>query len=476
MLNTPLIWILVPVAAAGVMLLLRRWPRLTLVLGTGFALLLAWAALTAPIGEEIDPGLLAFIPGLAARLQSLTLEDSFTLLGRRFILGQSARLELSLIYFSLAFWLGGAILGRVNARFAPSAVLLTALLTAVIAVRPFLFAALLLEIAILVSIPLLAIPSRSVPPGVLRFLTQSTLGTPALLLAVWMASSTVGGTLDPTRTVQTIALLALGFALLVPFFPFHSWLPMLGGEANPYVAAFILFSIPGAVTLFGHNLLINYPWLASQAAVRDGLLLAGALMTLAGGLWAIFERNLGRMLGHAVTVQVGMTILSLALLAQRGPAIAPGIFFALFLPRAIGMALWALALVALSSQAEGLTFSEVEGLGRSTPITALSLVLAHFSLAGLPLLASFPVFMALWTALAPVSQVFTFLSIAGTAGLLIGGIRAAAALFTAPAETPWSISEPWTLLTLLLAGCLILFILGVAPHLFFPRLIALIQF
>jgi len=68
------------------------------------------------------------------------------------------------------------------------AILGTALLTAALGVEPFLYAAVLIHIAVLASIPILSPEGKKPRTGILRYLILQTLALPLILLAGWLLS------------------------------------------------------------------------------------------------------------------------------------------------------------------------------------------------------------------------------------------------------------------------------------------------
>lgn len=471
--NAPAIWILFPGICAAALYFLRRWTRLTNLAGISIALLLAILALAVPIGETFS---LAPIPALSA----LQIGDTWVFQGRRFILEDSSRPALAFVFLSLAFWFGGASAASTNRLFVPVGLGIVTLLNASVAVEPFLYAALLIEMAALVSIPMLSPPGKPAGRGILRFLTFQTLGLPFILLAGWLLSGTEINPADPEIVLRAAVMMILGFSFQMAVFPFHTWIPMLAEEVHPYSAAFVLFVIPSAISLLALEFLNRYAWLGTEAGGYLVLQFLGALMVLAGGIWAAFQRNLKRMLGYAAITETGQALLALSLgfsgvipADPAGSVPLVGLYFAQFLPRMLGLTLWALGLSTLQTAAPGLDFEHVRGIARKMPAASAAVALAHISLAGFPLLASFPTHLALWSALSVQSLPATLLSLIGSAGLLMGALRTLAVLLTGSGSEEWQVLENRRQLGLLAAGGILLFLLGIFPQWFLPSLVAL---
>jgi formate hydrogenlyase subunit 3/multisubunit Na+/H+ antiporter MnhD subunit len=429
--SAPNIWIIFPGIVAVILFLLRRQERAVLITGTATCLWLSWVAGQLPIGVAMTFGQFSF-----------KVSETLSILGREFILVDADRPFLSLLYLLSAIWLLGAFYGQPGGVFVPFAMGMVSLLTAALAVEPFLYAALIFEITALLAIPLLVPPGLRPGRGVFRFLAFQTFGMPFILFTGWMLAGVEASPGDLDLVVRAGVLLGIGFAFLLAVFPFHSWIPMLAEEAHPYIAVFIFFMLPGMVSLFGLGFLDRYTWLRESEAVLLLLRSVGMVMAVVGGLWAAFETHLGRMLGFAVVVEMGLNLLAIGLGDHQGVVI----YFWLVLSRVVALVLWAIALTRIRSRMKGdLRFDGVRGLGRYRPLSSATLLIAHFSMAGLPLLAGFPVRLALWQHLADLYPVVAGGAILGSVGLLVGGLRTMETMFIPiEQEDPFDEDEPKT--------------------------------
>jgi NADH-quinone oxidoreductase subunit N len=128
--SAPIVWILIPLVVGLILYIIRRREGLVFVIGVTLSLALAILARFQPINETYRFG------GF-----SVQVVDSFSVLGRRFILQPEKAPILVLIYLGVAFWFSGALVARTSRLFIPVGLMISALVTAALAVEPFLFAA-----------------------------------------------------------------------------------------------------------------------------------------------------------------------------------------------------------------------------------------------------------------------------------------------------------------------------------------------
>jgi len=450
--SAPLIWIIFPAAVAIPGLLISN-QRILSILGGSVAVLLALIALVVPIDQALQVG------GF-----SLKIAPAIDILGRRLILIPADGSLLAIFYGLVAMWFFGSEVTDTARRLVPLGLIVVALLVASIAVEPFLYAAILIEMAVLLAIPLLLPLDQAPGPGVMRFLIYQTLGMPFILFAGWLLAGVEASPGDLALAVQSATILGLGFAFLLAMFPLYTWLPMLAEEVSPYVLGFLFWVLPTITIIFGMGFLDRYSWLRTSGQLSQIMSVGGLLMVVTGGLWSAFQRHLSRQMAYAVIAETGFSLLALSLSPEK----AVDAIFLLIIPRSLALLVWAMSLSRMREQVQPLRFGNVQGMARTHPVTAAGLILAHFSVAGFPLLAGFPIRLALWEGLASQSLGVAFWFLVGILGLLTGATRTLAVLVMAPQGTGWELQERWGSGILIGLGAAALFVLGIFPQIFRP--------
>ncbi len=455
--NAPIIWIGLPILVA---ILIRFIPRRDVIagIGSGVAFLLGMGTLLLP-----------FDTALALGSFSIKISSTFEVLGRRFSLTSADTLILAIVYFSASFWFAASHTSGAARRLVSIGLLIIALLVASFAVEPFLYAALLIEIAVLLSMPLISPPGQSPSRGAIRFLIFQTLAMPLILFAGWLIAGVEANPGELTQVGESAILLGLGLMLLLAIFPFFSWIPMLAEDTNPFVAGFLFWIFPTLALFFGLRFLDNYAWIRESAELTGILQGAGSLMVVTGGLWAAFQRHAGRTFAYAIIVENGLSLLALSL----GNPLNLDYFILLLIPRAIGIGLWAYSLATLKEVKASLRFREIKGLGRTQPITALGILFASLSMLGFPLLPKFPIILTLWSSIGEQSPGTALWLALGIAGLATGIIRNLAVLALSNPGIQWKSNETLPQRIFIGLGVLLLFTMGAIPQwvqLFLARL------
>jgi NADH-quinone oxidoreductase subunit N len=444
--SAPGLWIFLPIIMGTILILVHNQKVLALVSGF-LCIFLALGAFLFPIDELVS-----------TRFISFKLDPSVQLLGRSLTLSNSDRGWLALLFGASAFWFMASATIIIARRLVPTGLVITGLLVASLAVEPFLYASLLIEAAVLISIPMLSPPGKKPGKGILRFLIYQTLALPFILLAGWLLAGLDANPGDLDLVILSVVILGLGFALLLAVFPFYTWIPLLAEEAHPFIAGFILWSFPTVGMLFGVSFLDRYAWLRETAALLPILVAVGVLMVATAGIFALFQRHLGRMMGYAVMLGNGFSLLCLGLGGSFLDA-----FLLLFIPRLVGVALSALTLANLQKFIPSLTINDLKRSGKAWSFSSLGFVLAGFSLAGMPLFASFPLHQAVWVALARQSFLSVIWLFMGCVGLIIASFRVLVALTSNTTNLPWGSSESLLQRFFIIFAAIALLVMGIFP-------------
>ena len=456
--NAPLIWIIFPLILAPIFWLPRR-ANVTAFFGGLVALFFSFLAWVFPIDTALR---------ISAEL-SIKIAPNFAIFGRQILLTPERQPLLVLIYGLAALWFFGASAAGIARRLVPIGLAITALMVASLAVEPFLYAALLIETAVLLSVPLLSPPNEKPGRGILRYLIYQTLAMPFILFAGWLLAGVESSPGDIELVVQSATLLALGFAFLLAIFPLYTWIPILLEETSPYAVGFILWLLSTATLLFAISFLNRYAWLREFQELPTALRTTGLLMIVTGGFWAAFQRHLGRMMGYATVVNTGFSLLSLSLLDEYQLSA----FFLLLIPQSLGLAVWSLAISSLKLREGSLEFKSLQGFSQKYPVIFAGLLFAHFSAAALPLLAGFPPIFAIWEGIAQNTLGGALWIAAGLAGLFSGAIRTLAVGVMGDDNTRFSLGGSYLQNILIGIGTILLIVLGIFPQILHPLLINL---
>jgi formate hydrogenlyase subunit 3/multisubunit Na+/H+ antiporter MnhD subunit len=413
--SAPMIWIGLPIALAGLLFLLRNLRFPVFISGLLLSSWLWIAAWLLPIGEVITLG-----------GRSFRILESFSIFGRDFILLDSDRGLLVLVYFALMIWILGSWFAKPGSAFIPLSFVLSAILVGALAVEPFLYAALLIEISVLIAVPLLSPPHQTPGRGVFRFLAFQTLGMPFILLAGWFLTGLEASPGQTGLVLRAGLMIGIGLSFLLALVPFHSWVPQVAEESHPYVAAFLLFLLPSMISIFGLGFLDRFIWLRESESVYLGLRVVGALMLLMGGAWGAVEKHLGRFLGHITIAETGIGLLAVGI----GSADGVLLFFWLMVARLVSFVPLATGISMIWEKNDGkIRLNELWGRGHQMPLIAGLVIITQFSLVGAPLLVGFSARLALWRVLAGVAPLIAAAGLLGNIGLLVGAVRSVNALF-----------------------------------------------
>ena len=446
--SAPILWIVVPLVVAALLLILRD-ERVTTISASLVCVLLAVTAWLLPIDTVFTVGKLAF-----------KISPSLEIFGRSMSLTAAEQPLLILIYGAAFVWFAVSASVHLARRLIPLGLSITAMLVASLAVQPFMYAALLIEMAVLLAVPVLSPPGQVPGRGTLRFLIFQTLAMPFILFSGWLLAGVEANPGDLTLVTQAAILLGLGFTFLLAVFPFSTWIPLLAEETPPLLAGFVFWIFPTAGLLFLTNFLERYTWLRTASVLPTVLSFAGILMVAAGGLLSAFQRQLGRIMAYAVMMETGFSLLALSLNSLTGV----GLFIALFIPRLLSLVAWSFALTILQKGAPGLRFRDLKGWGRIWPFASIGVLLASLSLVGLPALAGFPIRQVLVEALIRPSGGLVVWIFLGSLGLAIAIVRTLAVLTMSPEGMKWETRETPSQKIVFVIGWVLLFLLGLFPQ------------
>tara|TARA_R110002072_G_scaffold46082_1_gene127827 strand:- start:6149 stop:7621 length:1473 start_codon:yes stop_codon:yes gene_type:complete len=193
---------------------------------------------------------------------------------------------------------------------------------------------------------------------------------------------------DSPTAITAFCFLAAGILLKLAAFPLHGWIP----NAYAYAPSSVSALFAGTATKIALYLLIRIIHTVFGIEFALGILpfdeliiLLGLCGVFAGSIKAIFEDNLKRMFAYSSVAQVGYLMIGVGLLSASGlTATLVHVFNHALMKSAVF-----LALGAVIYRTGLVSIKDIAGLGTRMPLTMATIVIAGFSLIGLPATSGF---------------------------------------------------------------------------------------
>lgn len=445
----PLVLLGLPLVAAGLTYLVRRWALLAALAAALTTAALAVLCLRLPLDRS------AFVLG-----QEVAFGRPVVLIGRTLQLDAAGQAWLALVFaLAAVLYLLAWRLQQGRMFFSVSLVILSQYVLIVL-LQTFSLAVLVLAMAAAVAVFMIQGERPGSVRGAQRYLLVTFLAVPLLLAAGWLTTQAL---LDPQNAQaarQALLPAALGFALFLAVFPFGTWMPALAADAPPLVTAF-LFTAGQAMAIFlALTFVRTVPGTLDSQTARDVLQVAGLVTAVSAGVIAAVQRDLGRTFGYAALSDLGYLLLAAGLGGSQGASL--GLLH--MVNRSTAIVLIAAALAVVRQYGGSDAFSELAGTARSLPIAAGGLVLGGLALAGLPFTAGFPTHWAIGRAIAAQQEPWALLLLLSSAGIALGFVRALSHMLGPSPSEPGPRQPAIASAMVLLLGLLVI-VVGLRPQL-----------
>lgn len=313
----------------------------------------------------------------------------------------------------------------------------------------------------------------------LMFFLYTLLGSLPLLLAIlglylgspeptfdmraWIADPPLSG----SAAMLALSAMLITFAVKIPAFPLHTWLPAAHVQA-PTVGSVIL---AGVMLKFGTYGLIRFALQMTPEAFREAavpILILGVASALYGAFAALAQTDLKRLVAytsvnHMGYVIVGVAAAALALDPMVRSTALDGAVLQMVSHGVVTGALFFLVGM-IYERANTREMADLGGLLKTVPVLGWSFVVAAFASLGLPGLAHFPAEFQIFLGVLRVEPyaAIVVLGIAITAAVYLKALRDA---FLGDAQARWQGMADLSVRDVLMLGPLLILTvaIGVAP-------------
>ena len=229
-----------------------------------------------------------------------------------------------------------------------------------------------------------------------KYLILSGVASTFILFAIAILYSLTGtlnmadmaraiGTMTSSSAVLfSVSLFIMGFGLKAALVPFHPWLP----DAHPAAPAPISAMLSGVlIKALGVYALtrVLFNVFGMSPFVSTVLMVLGGLSMVVGGLLAIGQDDLKRLLAYSSISQIGYVVVGLALGTPLG--VIGGLFH--LINHATFKSLLFLSSGAIEYSTETRKLSQMGGLNQRMPVTTTSAAVGFLSISGVPPLNGF---------------------------------------------------------------------------------------
>jgi len=267
----------------------------------------------------------------------------------------------------------------------------------------------------------------------------------------------------------------LGFAVKVPVYPFHTWLPAAYSEAPSGTTA-ILTGAMSKMGLFGFARILLPIFGPQMQRFATPLLWLGVATIVFSAFAALAQKDLKRIFAYSSINHLGYCLLAIFAVAKFSGSTAlageqfaamDGVFLQMFNHGLTAATLfWFIAM--LEQRSGGLRgLDDFGGLRKSMPVFAGLMGISIFSSLGLPGLNGFPGEFLLFKGTFPLAAWSSALSLLGLLATALFLLRILQRVFSGPLNPQWAAMPDLTLRerALLVPSIALMFVLGLYPQL-----------
>jgi len=210
------------------------------------------------------------------------------------------------------------------------------------------------------------------------------------IILVWLSGGTTQLSLlqasisnTPAIKISTLALFLIGFGVKGAFFPIHSWLP----DAHPEAPSPISALLSGIMIKVGLFWILRIFWeiFGLSPSWSSALSVIGAFTIIIGGLLAIVQSDIKKLIAYSSISQVGYILIGVGI--GTGLGVAGGIIHLINHALFKGLLFFGAGIAVYATGTRNI--DNMGGLGREMPLVFTSVLIGALSLAGVPPLNGF---------------------------------------------------------------------------------------